>query len=69
MRKGNGGIKKAVKIVKKGMANKPEKGISQIKCKNGCVYFEKDLANNFGDWITSFAGIKEIPKADANSSE
>ena len=34
-----------------------------------CIYYEKDLANSFGDWTTWLAGTKEIPNAEAKASE
>ena len=54
---------------KKSITKKPEREISQTKCNYGCVYYEKDFANNLGDWTTSFGGTKEIPKAEAKFSE
>lgn len=31
------------------MTKKPEKKNSQTKRNYGCIYYEKDFANNFGD--------------------
>ena len=40
---------KQQKKAKKSMTKKPERKISQTKCNYGCVYYEKNLANNLGD--------------------
>lgn len=56
MRKGENGDKRAAKITEQGIANKPEKRISQTKYYYGCIYYEKDFLSSFGDCITSLAG-------------
>lgn len=37
------------KDAKKSKTKKPERTVSQTKCKYGCVYSEKNFADNFGD--------------------